>query len=73
MKEEKTGTYLEVPWLRRLVAGLSPWRHGFALGSVGFVDKAAMGQGFIRVPRVFLANIISLRLSMLIYHMGVEQ
>jgi glycosidase len=35
-----------VPWLRRLVAGLSPRRTGFATGSihVGFVvDKVALG------------------------------
>jgi hypothetical protein len=38
-----------VPWLRLLVAGLSPWRPGFDPRSVdvGFVvDKVAMGQGF---------------------------
>jgi hypothetical protein len=36
-----------VPWLRRLVAGLSPRRPGFAPGLVyvGFaVDKVALGQ-----------------------------
>jgi hypothetical protein len=44
---------LAVPWLRRLVAGLSPWRPGFDPGSVhvGFVvDKVALGQVF---PRQF--------------------
>jgi hypothetical protein len=38
-----------VPWLRRLVAGLSPRRFGFDPGSVhvGFVvDKVALGQVF---------------------------
>jgi hypothetical protein len=38
-----------VPWLRSLVAGLSPRRPGFAPGSihVGFVvDKVALGQVF---------------------------
>jgi hypothetical protein len=38
-----------VPWLRRLVAGLSPRRSGFDPGSVhvGFVvDKVALGQYF---------------------------
>jgi hypothetical protein len=38
-----------VPWLRRLVAGLSPRRSGFDPGSVhlGFlVDKVALGQVF---------------------------
>jgi hypothetical protein len=41
-----------VPWLRRLVAGLSPWKPGFDPGSVhvGFVvDKVARGQVFPRV------------------------
>jgi hypothetical protein len=39
-----------VPWLRRLVVGLSPRRHGFDRGSVhvGFVvDKVALGQVFL--------------------------
>jgi hypothetical protein len=41
-----------VPWLRRLVAGFSPWRPGFDPWSVhvGFVvDKVALGQVFLRV------------------------
>jgi hypothetical protein len=45
---------LAVPWLRRLVAGLSPRRPGFDPGSVhvGFVvDKVALGQVFPRVLR----------------------
>ena len=44
---------MAVPWLRRLVAGLPPRRHGFDPGSVhvGFVvDKVALGQVF--PPRV---------------------
>jgi hypothetical protein len=44
--------YLAVPWLRRLVAGLSPWRPEFTPRSihVGFVvDKVALGQVFLRV------------------------
>jgi hypothetical protein len=39
-----------MPWLRSLVAGLSPRRPGFAPGSihVGFVvDKVALGQVFL--------------------------
>jgi hypothetical protein len=43
---------MAVPWLRRLVAGLSPRRPGFDPGSVhvGFVvDKVALGQIFPRV------------------------
>jgi hypothetical protein len=43
---------LAVPWLRRLVTGLSLRRPGFDPGSVhvGFVvDKVALGQAFLRV------------------------
>jgi hypothetical protein len=43
-----------VPWLRRLVVGLSPRRPGFDPGSVyvGFVvDKVSLGQVFPRVLR----------------------
>jgi hypothetical protein len=49
------------PWLRRLVAGLSPRRPGFDPGSVhvGFVvDKVALGQGFPRVVRFSSVNVI---------------
>jgi hypothetical protein len=48
-----------VPWLRRLVAGLSPRRPGFDPGSVhvGFVvDKVALGQVFPRVLRFSPVN-----------------
>jgi hypothetical protein len=44
--------YGTVPWLRSLLAGLSPRRPGFAPESihVGFVvDKVALGQVFLRV------------------------
>jgi hypothetical protein len=50
-----------VPWLRSLVAGLSPRRPGFAPRSihVGFVmDKVALGQVFLRVLRFSPVNII---------------
>jgi hypothetical protein len=50
-----------VPWLKRLVAGLSPRRPVFASGSihVGFVvDKVALGQVFLRVLRFSPVNII---------------
>jgi hypothetical protein len=50
-----------VPWLRRLVAGLSPQMHGFDPGSihVGFVvDKVALGQVFPRVIRFSPVNFI---------------
>jgi hypothetical protein len=43
-----------VPWLRRLVAGISPRRPGFDTGSVhvGFVvDKVALGLVFF--PKYF--------------------
>jgi hypothetical protein len=49
-----------VPWLRSLVAGLSPRRAGFAPGSihVGFVvDKVALGQVFLPVLRFSPVNI----------------
>jgi hypothetical protein len=58
-----------VPWLRWLVAGLSPRRPGFALGSihVGFVaDKVALVQVFLRVLRLSPVNIIPPSLSKLI-------
>jgi hypothetical protein len=45
-----------MPWLRRLVAGLSSQRPGFDSGRVhvGFVvDKVSLGQVFLRVIRVF--------------------
>jgi hypothetical protein len=50
-----------VPWLRRLVADLSPRRPGFDPGSVhvGFmVDKLALGQVHPRVLRFFPVNFI---------------
>jgi hypothetical protein len=51
-----------LPWLRRLVAGLSPRRRGFDPGSVqvGFlVDKVALGQVFPRVLRFSPVSFIS--------------
>jgi hypothetical protein len=50
-----------VPWLRRLVAGLSPKRPGIDPGSVhvGFVlDKVALGQVFPRVLRFYPLSFI---------------
>jgi hypothetical protein len=52
---------MAVPWLRRLVAGLSPRRSLFDPGSVhvGFVmDKVALGQVFLRILRVSPINFI---------------
>jgi hypothetical protein len=49
-----------VPWLRRLVAGISPRRPGFDSRSVhvGFVvDKVVLGQVF---PRVLLFSPVNL-------------
>jgi hypothetical protein len=50
-----------VPWLKRLSAGLSPWRPGFAPESVhlGFVvDKVELAQVFLRVLRFSPVSII---------------
>jgi hypothetical protein len=50
-----------VPWLRRLVACLSPRRPGFEPGSVHVglvVDKVALGQAFPRVLRFSPVNFI---------------
>jgi hypothetical protein len=65
-----------VPWLRQLVASLSPLRSGFAPKSthLGFVvDKLAMGQVFLRVLWSYPVHIIPPWLSMLIYHLEDEQ
>jgi hypothetical protein len=54
-------TLLAVPWLRRLVAGLSPRRPVFDPGlvHVGFVvEKVALGQVFPRVLRFSPVNFI---------------
>jgi hypothetical protein len=62
-----------VPWLRSLVAGLSPQRPGFAPWSihVGFVvDKVALGQVFLRVLRFSPVNISFHRRSPNSYHLG---
>jgi hypothetical protein len=60
-----------VPWLRRLVAGLSVRRPGSV--HVEFVvDKVALGQVFLRVLRFSPVNIILLWLSILIYNLGVN-
>jgi hypothetical protein len=43
---------LAVVWIRRLVSGVSPRRHGFDLGPVRLrfmVYKVALEQGFLRV------------------------
>jgi hypothetical protein len=65
-----------MPWLRQLVAGLSPWRPGIVLGSVhvGFVvDKVALGQVFSQVLWFSPVNIIPPLVSILIYYLRDEQ
>jgi hypothetical protein len=57
-----------MPWLRRLVAGLSPWMPGFTPWSVHVVfvvDKVALGQVFLRVLWFFSLSIIPPWLSIL--------
>jgi small ligand-binding sensory domain FIST len=64
-----------VPWRRRLVAGLSPRRPGFASGSiqVGFVvDEVVLGQVSIQVLPFSPVNVIPLSFSILIYHLADE-
>jgi hypothetical protein len=68
-----TRTSWAVPWLRSLVAGLSPQRPGFAPGSIhlGFVmDKVALGKVFLRVLRFSPVNISFHRRSPNLYHLG---
>jgi hypothetical protein len=63
------------PWLRRLVASISPRSPGFAPRSiyVGFmVGKVALGQVFFRVLLFFPASSISQSFSTLIYHTGMN-
>jgi len=62
-------TIFSWPWLRRLVAVLSPWRPAFAPGSVYVrfvVEKVALGQVFLRVLRFCSISIIPRWLSTLI-------
>jgi hypothetical protein len=54
-----------VPWLRRLVAGLSPRRQGFDPGSIyvgSVVDKVEVGQVFPQVlgfsPVTFIPTVL---------------
>jgi hypothetical protein len=63
-----------MPWLRPLVAGLSPQRPVFAWFSpCGFVvDKVALGQVFLPSSSVFPVIILQW-LSILIYYVVGEQ
>jgi hypothetical protein len=52
---------MAVPWLKRLVAGLSSRRPAFVPGSVHVafaVAEMALGQVYLRVIRFFPVNII---------------
>jgi hypothetical protein len=62
-----------VPWLGPFVANLSPKKPGFAPGSVHVVDKAALGQVFLRVRLFFLVSNITQWFSILMHHPGDEQ
>jgi hypothetical protein len=64
-----------VPWLRQLVAGLSPRSPGFVTGSihVGFVvEKVALGQVSLRVLRFSPVNIIPPSFYILIHYLGMN-
>jgi hypothetical protein len=66
---------LAVPWLRLLVAGVSPRRPWFAPGSVhvGFVvDEVAPGQVFLRALLCSPVYIIPLWFSIHTYHLEDE-
>jgi hypothetical protein len=67
------------PWLRRLVAGLSPWRPGFDPGSlhVGFVvEKVALGQVFPPSTSVFPCHRCSItwekRKKLITFNIGLQ-
>jgi hypothetical protein len=69
-------TFMAVPWLRGLVAGLSPRSLGFAPGPIHvefMVYKVALGQAFLRAVRFSLVNIITSSFSILIYYLRDEQ
>jgi hypothetical protein len=64
-----------VPWLKRLVAGPSPRRPGFAPTSVlvrFVVDKVVLGEAFLRILWFSSVNSIPPWLSILLYHLGDE-
>jgi hypothetical protein len=73
MEVKLTGLRRVVPWLRSLVAGLSPRRPGFAPGSIHVgcvVDKVALRQVFLRVLRFSPVNKSFHRRSPNSYHLG---
>jgi hypothetical protein len=57
----RVGISVAVPWLRPLVAGISPRKTGFDVRSVHvriIVDKVALGQVFLRVLPFYPVSII---------------
>jgi hypothetical protein len=60
-----------VPWLRRLVVGLSPRRPG-SLHVRFVVDRVALGQVFFPRGLRFLVSITPPSPSVLVYHLGDE-
>jgi hypothetical protein len=72
----KLTKYRAGPWLRLLVAGLSPRRPGFALRTVPvgfFMDKVALGQVSLRVFRFSSVSNILPWLCTLIYNLSPLQ
>ena len=62
-----------MPWFRRLVTGLSPWRPRFDSRSVHakfVVDEVALGKGFLRILPFSPVSIIKL-MSLDILHLHV--
>jgi len=62
---------MAVPWLRLLVAGLSPQRFVFDLRyfRVGFVvDKVKLGRGFLKVLRFIHVTVVPSMLSRSFIH-----
>lgn len=62
--------FIGLTWFRRLVAGLSPWSHGFVSKSVHVifvVDKVAVGQVYLLVFRFFLVSNIPPMLHTLLH------
>jgi hypothetical protein len=75
-RKDKEGMNMAVPWLRRLVDGLSPRRPRFADGPIRVefaVDKAALGQVFYEFFNFALVDIILPWLFMLTPHLGDKQ
>jgi hypothetical protein len=65
------GEVRAVPWLRRLVAGLSLRRPG-SIHVEFVVEKVALGQVFVPVLRFSPVSIIPPSFSVLIHHLGIN-